>query len=156
MKPKVYVETTIISYLVARRTRNVIVTAHQKLTRRWWRQRERFEVFASPLVIEEASRGDRVARRRRLQVLRGLALLEVKDESRAVGRRLLSKGPLPRQAEGDALHIALATVHGVEYLVTWNCRHIANAWMRSRIERVILDLGYEPPILCTPEELLEE
>lgn len=89
-------------------------------------------------------------------MLRGLALLEVNENSRAVGRQLLEKGPLPRQAEGDALHIALAAVHGVEYLVTWNCRHIANARMRSRIEQVILDLGYEPPILCTPEELLEE
>jgi predicted nucleic acid-binding protein len=156
VKPKVYVETTIVSYLVARRTRNVIVGAHQELTRRWWRQRERFEIFASPLVIEEASRGDAAARVRRIRLLRDLTLLEVNDDSRVVGQRLLAKGPLPAQAEADALHIALAAVHGMEYLVTWNCRHIANAWMRSRIEQVIRDLGYEPPILCTPEELLEE
>ena len=156
MKSKVYVETTIVSYLVARRTRDVIVGAHQELTRRWWRQRRRFEMFASPLVIEEASRGDAVARRKRLRLLRDLALLEVNDDSRVVGRQLLVKGPLPAQAAVDALHIALAAMHGMEYLVTWNCRHIANAWMRSRIEQVIRDLGYEPPILCTPEELLEE
>lgn len=156
MKPKVYVETTIVSYLVARRTRNLIVGAHQELTRRWWRQRGRFELFASPLVIEEASRGDAAARRRRIRSLSDLALLEVNEDSRRVGRRLLVKGPLPKRAEGDALHIALAAVHGIEYLVTWNCKHIANAWMRSRIEQVIRDLGYEPPILCTPEELLEE
>lgn len=156
MRPKVYVETTIVSYLVARRTRNLIVGAHQELTRRWWRQRRRFEIFVSPLVIEEASRGDVAARSRRVRLLRDLALLEVNDDSRAVGRQLLAKGSLPAQAAGDALHIALAAVHGMEYLVTWNCRHIANAWMRSRIEQVIRGLGYEPPILCTPEELLEE
>lgn len=85
MKPKVYVETTIVSYLVARRTRNVIVGAHQELTRRWWRQRGRFEIFASPLVIEEASRGDAAARRRRIRLLRDLTLLEVNDDSRIVG-----------------------------------------------------------------------
>jgi predicted nucleic acid-binding protein len=156
VRPKVYVETTIVSYLVARRTRNLIVGAHQELTRRWWRQRRRFEIFVSPLVIEEASRGDVAARSRRVRLLRDLALLEVNDDSRAVGRQLLAKGSLPAQAAGDALHIALAAVHGMEYLVTWNCRHIANAWMRSRIEQVIRGLGYEPPILCTPEELLEE
>jgi hypothetical protein len=110
----------------------------------------------SPLVIEEASRGDVAARARRIRLLRDLAVLEVNDDSRIVGRQLLVKGPLPARAAGDALHIALAAVHGMEYLVTWNCRHIANAWMRSRIEQVIRDLGYEPPILCTPEELLEE
>ena len=156
MKPRVYVETTIVSYLVARSTRNLIVGAHQELTRRWWRQRARFEVFASPLVVEEAGRGDMAARARRSRVLRELPLLEINDDSRLVGRQLLARGSLPAQAEGDALHIAVATVHGMEYLVTWNCRHIANAWMRSQIERVIRNLGYEPPILCTPEELLEE
>jgi len=152
----VYVETTIVSYLAARRSRNLIVRAHQELTRRWWRQRERFDVFASPLVVEEAGRGDLLARGRRLRLLRDVSLLEIDDSARAIGRRLLNRGPLPAQAEGDALHIAVAAIHGMEYLVTWNCRHIANAWMRSQIEEIIRELGYEPPVLCTPEELLEE
>ena len=151
-----YVETTIVSYLAARPSRNLIVRAHQELTRRWWRQRAAFEVFASPLVVEEAGRGDVAARIRRQRFLRDLPLLEITDDTRAVGRQLLASGPLPAQAEGDALHIGVAAVHGMEYLVTWNCRHIANAWMRSQIEEVIRELGHEPPVLCTPEELLEE
>jgi hypothetical protein len=93
---------------------------------------------------------------RRQRLLRDLSLLEITDDTRAVARRLLASGPLPAQAEGDALHIGVAAVHGMEYLVTWNCRHIANAWMRSQIEEVIRELGNEPPALCTPEELLEE
>ena len=149
-------ETTIVSYLAARRSRNLIVRAHQEVTRRWWRQRAAFDVFASPLVVEEAGRGDVVARMRRQRLLRDLSLLEITDDTRAVARRLLARGPLPAQAEGDALHIAVAAVHGMEYLVTWNCRHIANAWMRPEIEETIRELGYEPPVLCTPEELLEE
>jgi len=150
------VETTIVSYLAARRSRNLIVRAHQDITRRWWRQRAAFDVFASPLVVEEAGHGDVVARMRRQRLLRDVSLLEVTDDTRAVARRLLASGPLPAQAEGDALHIGVAAVHGMEYLVTWNCRHIANAWMRPEIEEVIRELGYEPPVLCTPEELLEE
>jgi hypothetical protein len=156
VKPSVYVETTIISYLAARRSRNLVVRAHQGLTRRWWRRRAAFDAFASPLVVEEAGRGDVAARRRRRSLLRDLPLLEITDESRTVARQLLARGPLPAQAEGDALHIGVAAVHGMEYLVTWNCRHIANAWMRSQIEEVIRELGYEPPVLCTPEELLQE
>jgi len=150
------VETTIVSYLAARRSRNLIVRAHQELTRRWWRQRAGFEVFASPLVVEEAGRGDVAARVRRQRVPRDLPLLEINDDARTVGRQLLASGPLPARAEGDAPHIGVAAVHGMEYLATWNCRHIANAWMRPQIEEVIRQLGYEPPVLCTPEELLEE
>lgn len=149
-------ETTIVSYLSARSSRDLIVRAHQEITRRWWRKRSEFDVFASPLVMEEAGRGDVRARTRRHRVLRDLSLLEINDESRAVARRLLAKGPLPAQAEGDALHIGIAAAHGMEYLVTWNCRHIANAWIRPQIEEIIRDLGYEPPVLCTPEELMEE
>ena len=149
-------ETTIISYLAARRSRNLIVRAHQEVTRQWWRKRAAFEVFACPLVVEEAGRGDVVARIRRQRLLRDLPLLEITNDTRAVARRLLASGPLPAQAEGDALHIGVAAGQGMEYLVTWNCRHIANAWMRPQIEEVIRELGYEPPVLCTPEELLEE
>ena len=156
MKRSVYVETTIFSYLAGRRSRNLIVRAHQEITRRWWRQRSAFDVFASPLVVEEAGRGDTTVRSKRRRFLRDLLLLEITDDSRVVARRLLVKGPLPAQAEGDALHIAIAAAHGMEYLVTWNCRHIANAWMRPQIEEVIREFGYEPPVLCTPEELLEE
>lgn len=151
-----YVETTIVSYLAARPSHDIIVRAHQEVTRRWWRQRGTFELFASPLVVEEAGRSDSMGRSRRRRLLRNLPLLEITDDTRAVARRLLEGGPLPDRAEVDALHIGVAAVHGMEYLVTWNCRHIANARMRPQIEEVIRRSGYEPPILCTPEELLEE
>ena len=156
VKPSVYVETTIISYLTARPSSNVIVLAHQEITRRWWRRREIFELVASPLVIEEAQRGDHIARARRQRLLRNLSLLAVTDEARRVSRMLLQQKTLPERAEADALHMAVAVVHGVEYLLTWNCRHIANARRRPQIEDIIRDEGYEPPIFCTPEELLEE
>jgi hypothetical protein len=156
VKLSVYVETTIVSYLAAHPSRDILVRAHQELTRRWWRHRGAFELFASPLVVEEAGRGDVAVVGRRRRLLRGLRLLEITDETRAVARRLLDVGPLPRHAEVDALHIGVAAVHGIEYLVTWNCGHIANARMRPQIEQVIRGAGYEPPVLCTPEELWEE
>lgn len=156
VKASVYVETTIVSYLAAHPSHDIIVRAHQEVTRRWWRQRGTFELFASPLVVEEAGRGDSAGRSRRRRLLRNLPLLEITDDTRAVARRLLEGGPLPDRAEVDALHIGVAAVDGMEYLVTWNCRHIANARMRPQIEEVIRRSGYEPPILCTPEELWEE
>jgi hypothetical protein len=106
--------------------------------------------------VEESGRGDPAMRARRRRLLRNLPLLEITDDTRSVATQLLQGGPLPDKAEVDALHIGVAAVHGMEYLVTWNCRHIANARMRPQIEEVIRRCGYEPPILCTPEELLEE
>jgi predicted nucleic acid-binding protein len=156
VKASVYVETTIVRCLAARPSHDIIVRAHQELTRRWWRQRGAFELFASPLVVEEVRRGHSAAPSRRRRLLLGLPLLEITDDSRAVARRLLEAGPLPEQAEVDALHIGVAAVHGMEYLVTWNCRHIANARMRPQTEEVIRGSGYEAPVLCTPEEPLEE
>lgn len=156
MKLSVYVETTIISYLTARPSKDVIVRAHQEITRRWWQHRSAFELFSSPLVVEEAGRGDRAARTKRQRLLSNLSLLAVTNEARGVARKLLQQGVLPERAEADALHMAIAAVHGVEHLITWNCRHIANARMRPQIEDVIRGAGYEPPVFCTPEELLEE
>ena len=153
MKPRVYVETTIISYLAAPRSRNLIVRAHQELTRRWWRRRAAFEVFASPLVVEEAGRGDVAARVRRRRFLRNLPLLEINDGTRALARQLLASGPLPAQAEGDALHIGVAAVHGMEYLVTWNCRHIANANKTKHLEVLNQGMGLPVPRLITPHQL---
>lgn len=156
MKPSVYLETTIISYLAARRSADVVIRAHQELTHHWWRRRRAFDLYVSPLVIEEAGRGDPAASRRRQRLVHGLSVLEVTPEARTVARRLLSARALTPRAEIDALHIAVAAVHGMEYLVTWNCRHIANARLRARIEEVIRSAGYEPSLVCTPEELLGE
>ena len=155
MKPKAYLETTVVSYLTARASRDLIVAAHQKLTRVWWeRRRKRFDLYGSQLVIREAAAGDKRAARRRLEVLEPLPLLEITDAAGQLARDLVAEAPIPKKASEDALHIALATVHGMDYLLTWNCKHIANAEIRNAVTAVCSVHGYHPPVICTPEELM--
>lgn len=158
MKPSVYLETTIISYLVGWLNRNDLqVAAHQELTRRWWATRRReFDLFASPLVIDEAADGDQVLASERLRYLRDIPLLQVSEQAHALKVDLLRSTQIPAKAENDALHIAVAVVHGIEYLATWNCRHIANAVTLPLVYEVCRGAGYEPPLICTPYELMEE
>ncbi len=157
MNSKIYIETTIVSYLTAWPSRDVIVAAHQQITDEWWRtKRQFFELFASQLVLREAQAGNENMAQRRLSALEEVELLEVTEEALALAEDLLSKGPLPRKAEEDAVHIAVAVTNGMDYLITWNCKHIANARMRDKIEQVCRANGYKPVIICTPEELLEE
>jgi len=157
MKPKIYVETTIISYLAARPSRDLITAAHQQVTQEWWENRRAdFDLFVSQLVIQEATAGDEQAVQRRQQVLEELALLQLNEEAVALARTLIDEGALPDKAVGDALHIAIATVHGMDYLLTWNLKHLANAAMRNAITLTCRARNYEPPVICTPEELLEE
>jgi predicted nucleic acid-binding protein len=156
MKAKVYVETSVISYLTSRPSRDVVIAGHQQITRDWWQtQRETFDVVASQLVVQEASAGDPIAAQQRLEVLATMALLAVTEEALTLAQALVAPGPLPPKAAEDALHIAIAVTSGVEYLLTWNCTHLANATMRRAIERLCRTRGYEPVIICTPEELLE-
>jgi hypothetical protein len=157
VKPKIYIETTIVSYLTAWPSRDVIVAAHQQITDEWWRtKRHFFELFASQLVLREAQAGNEDMVQRRLRALEEVELLEATEEALALAEDLLSKGPLPRKAAEDAIHISVAVVNGMDYLITWNCKHIANARMRDKIEQVCWANGYKPVIICTPEELLEE
>ena len=154
IKPSVYIETSLVSYLTARPSRDLLVAAHQQLTVVWWdEQRTRYELFTSQVVLAEARAGDPEAAQRRLAVLERLPLLDVADTAIALAARLVTEQALPAQAAQDALHLAIACVHGMEYLLTWNCTHLANARLRSRIEQVCRDAGYVPPIICTPEEL---
>jgi hypothetical protein len=153
----VYLETTVVSYLTARPSRDLIVRAHQQITRAWWRtRRSAFDLFISPLVLQEAGDGDPQAARRRLAALARIPVLAAVPGALAVANALRNRGPIPPRAAADAMHIAIAAAHGVEYLLTWNCAHIANAQMRPNIERLCREEGFEPPILCTPEELLED
>ena len=157
MKPKVYIETTIVSYLAARPSRDLITAAHQQVTQEWWENRRTvFDLFVSQLVIQEASAGDEQAVQRRLQVLEDLPLLQLNEQAIALARMLIDEGTLSSQAAGDALHIAVATVHGMDYLLTWNLKHLANATIRNAITVTCRARDYEPPVICTPEELLEE
>ena len=156
MRPKVYLETTIPSYLTAWSSRDLIKAAHQQITREWWQDRARFDLYISQLVLREASGGDADAAGLRLETLKGIPVLAVSSAASTLAQQLVQHGPLPEKAGADALHIGIATVNGMDYLLTWNCTHIANATTRHRIEEICRASGYQPPILCTPEELMEE
>lgn len=156
MKSKVYIETTIISYLAARPSRDLIVAGHQQITHEWWQTaRPNFAAVSSQLVAREAGAGDSEAAAARLAFLTGLTLLEISEEALTLTQRLLQSKAIPQEFPEDALHVAVAVVNGIEYLLTWNYKHLANAGMRSKIEATCRDLGYEAVIICTPEELME-
>jgi len=154
MKPKVYLETSVISYVAALPSRDILVAAHQLITHQWWDRRDRFSIYVSQAVLVEASGGDPAASARRLALLEGFQVLDVNTDAESVAATLMSAGVLPPKASVDALHAATAAVHGIEYLVTWNCAHLANAACRARLEESCRTLGLQPPIICTPEELM--
>lgn len=156
MKPTVYLETSIIGYLAMRMSRVLRVAANQQTTREWWdNHREECELRVSRFVVDECSDGDSDAARERLVFLEHVPLLEVSDDVYVLAQSLIADVPLPQKAAFDALHISVAAVNGVEYLMTWNCKHIANPALRPRIESVCRESGYEPPVICTPQEMLE-
>lgn len=152
--PTVYIETTIIGYLTARSSNAVIFLARQQLTRQWWNEeRAKYELVSSQLVVDEASAGDPTAAQERLVYLAGLPLLDVQHPGVAtLADRLVAEHLLPQKAAADARHVAVSTVFGVDYLLTWNCTHIANAETLPGIYRLLRDAGYEPPLIVTPEE----
>jgi len=154
MKPRVYIETSVISYLTARPNRDLIVAAHQQITAELWERKADFEFFASELVVAEASRGDAQAAALRLQALNDIPMLEVSSDARDLGKLLVKELAIPLKAIEDAYHVALAAVQGMDYLITWNCTHIANLQMRRKIEKICVDAGYLPAVIGTPEELL--
>jgi hypothetical protein len=140
------------SYLSARGSRDLVRAAHQELTRAWWESRDNYALFVSQFVIDEASAGDVGAASRCLDALQSIPLLDVTNDVVFLAARLVRDGGIPRQAQVDALHVASSTVHGMDYLLTWNCKHIANASLRRRIEAICKAAGYQPPIICTPFE----
>ncbi len=155
MKAKVYIETSIPSYLTAWRSRDIVVAGNQETTKEWWVRRNDFDLFISMFVLEEVSAGDPEAAELRLQALDGISEIEITEEVEVIAERLLSHALLPPKAKLDALHIATATIGGMDYLLTWNCTHIANPAFRTKIESVIRSFDYKPPVICTPQELLE-
>ena len=154
MRRQVYLETSIVSYLAARPSRSLIMAAHQEVTRQWWERRQRFELYISQLVLNEAAGGDSAAARRRLALVRGMRQLPVTPEVIDLGHALVMDGMLPPKAAIDALHIAVATVHDMDILLTWNCRHLANAELLGELARYLRGKGYEMPVTTTPEELM--
>ena len=147
---------SVISYFAARPSRDLIIAANQQATQEWWRTRKKdFEIYVSQLVIQEAGAGDVEAATGRLEALENIPLLDIVDDGIQLAEKLVEQKAIPEQASEDALHIALAAVHGMEYLLTWNFKHIANATMRANVELVCRLNGFEPPIICTPLELME-
>ena len=150
----VYVETTVVGHLTGRVHADPIIAARQAVTRQWWPNASlRYRLHVSQLVLDECAGGDPTAAKERLDAVASLALLDVTDAVDDLADRLTADGAIPPSEPRDAFHIAIAAVNGVQYLVTWNFKHIANATMRGRIESVCRDAGFEPPIICTPEEL---
>ena len=146
-----------IGYAMSRPSRDLVIAGHQEITREWFALRAQgYEMFISQLVASEASAGDAAAARDRAAFLHGIARLGITDAAGELAAKLVESGAVPRKAAEDALHIAVAAVHGVDYLLTWNCKHIANAAMRQAIDAVCREAGYEPSVICTPEELMND
>jgi predicted nucleic acid-binding protein len=152
---RVYLETSVISYLTAPSSRDLVVAGHQQITKEWWEDRMRFDLYVSDAVFEEASRGDPVAAARRIAALEGIDILRPIPQALTLAQRVLESGTMPAKAALDALHVALATVHGMDFLLTWNCAHIANAAIRPRLDELCWKAGYRPSVICTPLELTE-
>jgi hypothetical protein len=157
VKPTVYIETTIPSYLAARLARDLLQAANQMLTHDWWNERRsEFTLCTSQLVLTEVSAGHPEAAKRRLEILEGIPLLATVVEVNAVAQRILRTGLLPESSARDASHIAIASVHSVDYVLSWNNRHIVNATIRKGVAAAVAEFGYVLPTLCTPAELMEE
>ncbi|MCZ8189749.1 MAG: type II toxin-antitoxin system VapC family toxin [Microcystis sp. LE19-338.1B] len=155
MSETVNIETSILGYLTARPSRDLIVTANIEVTREWWNTRRGdFQLYSSQAVVKETSQGDVVIASQRLEILANLSLLDLNQAVLDLAEQFLERSNLPAKADIDAVHIAVATVHGMDYLLTWNCKHIANAQIQGKLAEISLDFGYELPILCTPYELL--
>jgi len=147
----------VVSYLTAKPSRDGVMVERQQLTREWWGDRRQdFRVVSSQLVVQEASKGDMQAARRRLDILREVELLAITPDATTLARSLTGSGIVPENSPEDALHVAVAVVNGCNYLVTWNYHHLAREDTRARIETFCRDEGYEPALICTPEELLED
>jgi hypothetical protein len=156
MKPRVYIETSIPSYLTARQNNDLRAMANQNTTIEWWENRKpEFDIYISEFVVAESSQGDPEAAARRLNAIENIPELNVTEDVRQLARALVVEGPIPKGFEIDAYHIAVAAVNGMDYLLTWNCVHIANATIRPKVEAVCRNHGFEPPIICTPQELME-
>ena len=154
MKPLVYVETSVVSYLTSRPSRDLVTAGRQQATREWWEhERGDYELFVSVYVTKEVGRGDPEAARLRLDALAGVPEVELPAAALALAEDLVEPGPIPTGAALDAFHIAAAGAGGADYLLTWNFKHLANAALRKWIEAAGRSRGYDPPVICTPEEL---
>jgi len=156
MKKRVYVETTIVSYLTARPSRDLMVAGHQEATRELWPElAARYENYVSALVYEEAGRGDPEQARMRLAAIEPFPMLDIDDEARALAEEIIAGGGIPADYPEDALHVAVAAVNGIDVVITWNFAHLNNPFTRIMVRQIVEGVGYQCPEICSPEELLE-
>ncbi len=151
----VYLETSIIGYLASRISADLVTAANQQLTRDWWdNHRERFELFVSEAVVAECGKGDPASAEERAEFLGDLPVLDIDEDCHRLASNIIQGVSLPEKADVDAIHIAVAGLNGMDYLLTWNCKHIANPSLRRIIEGVLLAADVAPPVICTPQELI--
>ena len=157
MNKSVYIESSVISYLTARPSRDLVIAGHQAVAAEWWNERRlRYDVFISPLVVEEISAGDASAAEERVRVIADIPSVTIAAEAESLASALLASNAVPANSARDALHVAIAATQGIDYLITWNFRHINNASTRTMVVNVVSDFGLVCPVLCSPEELIGE
>ena len=155
MREKVYIETSIISYLINKTNRDIIITAKQELTKEWWYEHKSdYDLFISDLVTEEISKGDSIYAEQRQKIIENIPILKVTEKALLIANSIISKKILPVKAADDILHISLAIANNIDYLLTWNCKHIANAHIIKTLETIAKSHKYNVPVLCTPIEIL--
>lgn len=153
--PTLYIETTIPSYLVAKPSRDIVVVAHQQLTREWWdNERRSYDMLISQVVLEEIRRGDPEMAEKRIEILQGIPILEANEAVEKLAQRYFESLKFPAKALRDAFHLAYVVAYEIDFLATWNCTHLANASILFQLSRLNKEWGYETPIICTPEELM--
>ena len=154
---RIYIESTIPSYIVARPARDLLQAARQQTSRDWWElKRQQHELFTSEIVLAEIGEGEAAMARQRLEVIAGIPVLRVNEQAENLTLQILGSGLLPADADRDAGHIALATIYEMDILLSWNCRHIANAAIQARLRKLAAQSGLTLPVLCTPDELTGE
>ena len=154
---RIYIESTIPSYVVARPARDLLQAARQQLTKDWWEvKRAGHELFISQVVLDEIAVGESAMAQLRLKSVRAIPLLRVTDDTKELARKILTSGLLPATADRDSTHIALASAYKMDILLSWNCRHIANATIQTRLRHLVESAGFELPAICTPNELMED
>ncbi len=156
MVTTVYIESTIISYLAAKPSRDLIVAAHQQITNEWWDTiKQQVECYISPFVIQEISAGDQEVAKRSLDLIEDLSILEVNKEIQNLAQKYFAALDIPEKSRLDAFHLALSVWHEIDYLLSLNCKHIVSGRIKKMLDNVNVELDLKIPVLCTPEELME-
>ncbi len=157
MKESIYIETSVVSYYVSKPSRDIIVLAHQQITSEWWPMAvKRFDAYVSEVVIVEAAAGNKESAQQRLKELKGIPSLALTEKVEKIAQIYMEKLSISQKALRDAAHLAVASVHDIDYLVTWNCAHLANGEIIKKLLKINEKLGINTPVICTPEELMEE